>query len=98
MKADVTGKPSRSVILLFLLASACSSGSGGFGGAVSCGRSSPVAVAPSLSDLRVPIGQLPSLDMEAVLGHVKTLSSDEFEGRAPGTKGEALSVTYLADQ
>jgi len=26
------------------------------------------------------------------------LSSDEYEGRAPGSKGEELSVTYIADQ
>jgi len=26
------------------------------------------------------------------------LASDEFEGRAPGTRGEELSVTYIADQ
>ena len=26
------------------------------------------------------------------------LSSDEFEGRAPGTKGEELTVNYLVDQ
>ena len=25
------------------------------------------------------------------------LSSDEFEGRAPGSKGEELSVTFLQD-
>ena len=36
--------------------------------------------------------------MAAVLAHTKTLSSDEFEGRAPGTKGEELTVTYLVDQ
>ena len=28
----------------------------------------------------------------------KTLSSDEFEGRGPGTKGEELTVAYLIDQ
>ena len=26
------------------------------------------------------------------------LSSDEYEGRAPGSKGETLSVAYLVDQ
>src|SRR4029450_3817485 len=36
--------------------------------------------------------------LDALLTHTKTLSSDEFEGRAPGTKGEELSVNYLADQ
>ncbi len=36
--------------------------------------------------------------MEAVLAHTKVLSSDEFEGRLPGTKGEELTVKYLVDQ
>ena len=30
--------------------------------------------------------------------HTKTLSADEFEGRAPGGKGEELTVNYLVDQ
>src|SRR5689334_17007577 len=92
-------KPSRSTVpFLFLLASACS-GSGGIG-AVSCGLGgSPPANAPAASTSgRLPIGQLPAIDLDALLTHVKMLSSDEFEGRAPGTKGEELSVTYLADQ
>lgn len=29
--------------------------------------------------------------------HLETLSSDEFEGRAPGTKGEELTINYIAD-
>ena len=47
---------------------------------------------------RIPIGQLPSIDMTAVVSHTKVLSSDLFEGRAPGTKGEELTVNYLIDQ
>ena len=46
----------------------------------------------------VPMAQLPDIDTAALLAHVKTLSSDEFEGRAPGSKGEALTVDYLIDQ
>jgi Zn-dependent M28 family amino/carboxypeptidase len=46
----------------------------------------------------VPIGQLPSVDMAAVLAHTKALASDEFEGRAPGTAGEDRTVAFLADQ
>ncbi len=34
---------------------------------------------------------------ESILAHIKTLASDEFEGRAPGTRGEELSVAYLAE-
>src|SRR5690242_13158437 len=30
--------------------------------------------------------------------HVQTLASDEFEGRAPGTRGEQLSLDYLKAQ
>src|SRR5579864_4571673 len=43
----------------------------------------------------IPLGQLPSIDVDALLRHTKVLSSDEYGGRAPGTKGEELSVRYL---
>ncbi len=33
-----------------------------------------------------------------MLRHVKVLASDEFEGRAPGSHGEQLSVDYIAGQ
>ena len=48
--------------------------------------------------MHTPIGQLPTIDMDGLLAHTKKLSSDEFEGRAPGTKGENLAVNYLAEQ
>ena len=32
------------------------------------------------------------------MAHIQQLSSDEFEGRAPGTEGGAKTVTYLIDQ
>jgi Zn-dependent M28 family amino/carboxypeptidase len=47
---------------------------------------------------RTPIGELPDIDADAVLAHTKTLSSDEYEGRGPGTKGEELTVNYLVDE
>ena len=34
----------------------------------------------------------PAIDAAAIMSHVKVLSSDEFQGRAPGTKGEELTV------
>ncbi|PYL65401.1 MAG: peptidase M28 [Verrucomicrobia bacterium] len=43
----------------------------------------------------------PALDVitpDGLLAHIKVLSSDEFEGRAPGTKGEELSLKYISDQ
>ena len=39
-----------------------------------------------------------SIMPEDLMRHIKVLSSDEFEGRAPATKGEELSVAYLTEQ
>lgn len=47
---------------------------------------------------RATIGTLPEVDVDAVLAHTKELSSDRFEGRLPGGKGEELTVAYLVDQ
>jgi hypothetical protein len=33
-----------------------------------------------------------------LLKHVTVLASDEYEGRAPGSKGEELSVKYISEQ
>ena len=41
---------------------------------------------------------LPPVDPQAVLQHIKVLSSNKFEGRAPGTRGEDLTVAYLETQ
>ena len=41
---------------------------------------------------------LEAITPDAMLAHIKVLASDEFEGRAPGTKGEELSVKYINDQ
>src|SRR5580765_2371070 len=92
-------KPSRYVWLVLAMgAMACGGGSGGLG--LSCGGPAPsntAAPAPSIST-HTPIGQLPAIDIPQLLEHTRKLSSDEFEGRAPGTKGEELSVNYIADQ
>ena len=49
--------------------------------------------APSAPDAGVQ-----SLSGDRMLQHIRVLSSDEFGGRAPGSKGEELSVKYLQDQ
>src|SRR5262249_38702229 len=90
----------RGVALICLSAGACS-GAGGVG-AVSCGTSAPLPP-PSTSAspggaAHPTIGQLPAIDVNALLQHTRVLSSDEYEGRAPGTKGEERTVTYLADE
>jgi Zn-dependent M28 family amino/carboxypeptidase len=54
------------------------------------------SAAPSLSSAAEPV--LPAIDGKAVLKHTNVLASDAFEGRAPGTKGEELTVAYLVEQ
>jgi Zn-dependent M28 family amino/carboxypeptidase len=41
---------------------------------------------------------LPSADGQRLLVDIKELASDRFEGRAPGSHGEQLTVAYLQDQ
>jgi Zn-dependent M28 family amino/carboxypeptidase len=53
---------------------------------------------PQQAAASVPVASMPKADPQAILAHIKVLSSDEFEGRAPGTKGEELSVKYLQEQ
>ncbi len=53
------------------------------------------ACAPSAPDTRAA---LDSMTTESLLRHTKTLASDEFEGRGPGTPGEDRTVAYLTEQ
>ena len=39
----------------------------------------------------------PEIDGNAVFEHTKILSSDEFEGRGPGTNGEEKTVNYIVE-
>ena len=39
-----------------------------------------------------------SITGQSLLNHIEILSSDEFEGRAPATRGEDLSVEYLVNE
>ncbi len=67
--------------------------------AVACGGPAPASnAAAPVAAQRLSIGQLPAIDNALLLADTKTLSSDEFEGRGPGTRGEEMAVTYLADQ
>src|SRR5262245_38245978 len=70
---------------------------------VACSESEPppspaAETGPSVPPGHVVIGELPDIDMRALLEHTKRLSSDQFEGRLPGTRGEELTVAYLIDQ
>jgi Zn-dependent M28 family amino/carboxypeptidase len=51
--------------------------------------------APKQADLKPA---LDSITADGILGHIKVLASDEFEGRAPASKGEELTIKYLTGQ
>ena len=39
-----------------------------------------------------------SITSDGLMRHIQVLSSDDFEGRAPGTEGEKKTVDYLINQ
>lgn len=45
-----------------------------------------------------PAASLASFSADRILAHIRTLSSDEFEGRGPGSKGEQLTIKFLEEQ
>jgi Zn-dependent M28 family amino/carboxypeptidase len=60
----------------------------------SCSPSAP-APAATVAPAKIALADMPKIDAAQVLGHIKTLASDEFEGRKPGTAGEERTVQYL---
>jgi Zn-dependent M28 family amino/carboxypeptidase len=56
------------------------------------------ATTPRPAQKTLPLAALPAFDGKALMDHITVLASDEYEGRAPGTRGEELSVAYLAAQ
>jgi Zn-dependent M28 family amino/carboxypeptidase len=63
-----------------------------------CSRNEATTSQQAPSAPPLPLASMPKIDPQKVLDHIKVLSSDEYEGRAPGTKGEELSVKYIQDQ
>jgi len=63
----------------------------GFWG-ILCGQS---AEAAGLSNLRPALSSIRTNDL---MTHIRVLASEDFEGRAPGSRGEELTVKYLANQ
>jgi Zn-dependent M28 family amino/carboxypeptidase len=82
------------VIPAIALVAACGTGENGGAGAPPPAAGS----AGSAVSGEVAVSALPHVAPEAILQHIKVLSSDKFEGRAPGTNGEELSVAYIETQ
>ena len=60
--------------------------------AASCAAISPP---PSAEDVSRAAATISAADLVA---HIKVLSSDDFEGRAPGTHGEEVTLKYLVSE
>src|SRR5215471_9815283 len=59
---------------------------------------SAVAACSSAPPRALTLKEMPAIDTNAVLADTKKLSSDEFGGRKPGTKGEELTAQFLTQQ
>ena len=68
--------------------------------AAACNRQEHEGPPPQPSQAPAPndASALPKIDQQAILRHINTLASDEFEGRAPGSKGEDITAKYLIDE
>lgn len=64
--------------------------------ALSACQSLPQTGAATGAGARAAAPALPALDEARLRGHIQTLSSDFFEGRAPGSRGDDMATTYIA--
>jgi Zn-dependent M28 family amino/carboxypeptidase len=63
-----------------------------------CGGRSDDAAARANGQQQLAVADMPQIDHNAILERIRILSSDEFEGRAPGSRGEELTVQYLEEE
>ncbi|HEV2914142.1 MAG TPA: M28 family metallopeptidase [Pyrinomonadaceae bacterium] len=59
------------------------------------GRSAAAAAVRLPAEVKTASESITAGDL---LRHIKTLSADEYEGRAPGTRGEELTVSYITNE
>ncbi len=58
-----------------------------------------IAVLAAISALHAQgLSVVPPFSAERLMSEIRTLSSNEFQGRGPGTKGEDLAVAYMQKQ
>ncbi|MCZ0951073.1 MAG: hypothetical protein OXJ56_00695, partial [Rhodospirillaceae bacterium] len=58
------------------------------------GETAETAEMAPVTAAEIPAG----ISAETLLAEIQVLASDEFEGRAPGSAGEELTVDYLIEQ
>ncbi|HEY0969588.1 MAG TPA: M20/M25/M40 family metallo-hydrolase [Gemmatimonadales bacterium] len=84
---------SRSLLPLLLLAAAACAG-----GADGGGEADAAPFADSTAAAQPVMEAAQTITAEQLLEHVRALSADSMEGRAPGTPGEEKTVAYLTRQ
>jgi Zn-dependent M28 family amino/carboxypeptidase len=60
-----------------------------------CTQGAPPPAAVTAAAARIPLSAMPKIEPAAMMNHIKTLASDDFQGRAPGTPGEERTVQYI---
>ena len=63
---------------------------------VGCGGTSEIPEAGGVTD--TPTAVAVGIGADTLLTEIERLASDEFEGRAPGSDGETLTIAYLTEQ
>jgi Zn-dependent M28 family amino/carboxypeptidase len=87
-------KPARLLTAAGLLASSAALGACG----PAADRETGEPGMASLPDAEVVEAALATITEESLRHHIRVLASDEFEGRAPSSRGEDLTIQYLTDQ
>jgi Zn-dependent M28 family amino/carboxypeptidase len=83
------------VVLSSTLAAGCSRESAPAAPPQQAAPAAQPSASTTLPPPAVPLSSLPKIDPAAVLETTTRLSADKFQGRAPGTPGEELTVAYL---
>ena len=94
-------QPLAHVLFLGLIAlglCACQSGDDSSAPAAARVIPAPAAIATSATPPPMAVALAPQINDTDFLQFDKTLSSDAFDGRKPGTRGEVLTIRYLVDQ
>jgi Zn-dependent M28 family amino/carboxypeptidase len=68
---------------------------------VSCSGQTESRVAPPAAAVpppKVALADMPKTTADGIMQHIKVLSGDDYQGRAPGTPGEDKTVAYLESE
>ncbi|HEY6515614.1 MAG TPA: M28 family metallopeptidase [Steroidobacteraceae bacterium] len=86
------------ISLIALALCACTSGDDSSAPPAARVLRAPEAIATSATPPPMAVALAPQINDADFLQFDKTLSSDAFSGRKPGTRGEVLTIRYLVDQ